>query len=420
MVRVNGVCNATCAFCELSGRRGLEGADLSQVYDQLQRDRDGGATRLRVSGGEPLMEAGLWPVLERAQELGFDEVILETNGTLARQEGVATALSRLGVTRALWSVYSPESDISDGIYGAPGMHAASIEGARALMSAGIQVLARTPLSSELLGTLAQVPAWLSRALPGVAGWRLRPLMRSERSRYEETLLPSLKDLADGIRAAHFASRAEGLPVEIEDELGLPLCLFAGDNQSLRSLQRHPNRSRARTHTKAEDCINCVAGGQCPGQPLSYAQVHGPWDVAPFDRIPQALVARSSRPETYVIYDRTQQEGDQLTGAQVTIRVVMPCNQDCTFCFVDRTSPGLGDDAIFAAIDEAADKGASRVSFSGGEPTLHRRLPEFVQRATDKGLHEREIQTNALRLTDPSLCDDLVAAGLTQAVVSLHA
>ena len=71
------------------------------------------------------------------------------------------------------------------------------------------------------------------------------------------------------------------------------------------------------------------------------------------------MARKSRPEQLVIYDQTVEQGDELMGPQVTIRVVMPCNQDCTFCFVDRTSPSLSDQAIEAAIDEAAEKGLLR-------------------------------------------------------------
>jgi len=99
---------------------------------------------------------------------------------------------------------------------------------------------------------------------------------------------------------------------------------------------------------------------------------------------------------------------------------MPCNQDCVFCFVDRTTPGLSHDALVEAVDAAARAGASRVSFSGGEPTLYPRLTELVERARDAGIAEREVQTNALLLADPARCDALTAAGLTAALVSLHA
>jgi sulfatase maturation enzyme AslB (radical SAM superfamily) len=146
-------------------------------------------------------------------------------------------------------------------------------------------------------------------------------------------------------------------------------------------------------------------------------------VTPFATFDPAPLTRSTRPERYVIYDRTSQEGDgdrAGRGAHVTVRVLMPCNQDCVFCFVDRTSPGLSDGDILAAIDAAAQAGAERISLSGGEPTLHPRLADFLARAAALQIKERELQTNALTLADPAAVDRLVDAGLTQAVVSLHA
>jgi len=212
----------------------------------------------------------------------------------------------------------------------------------------------------------------------------------------------------------------GLSLEIDDEVGLPLCMVREASDALAGLRRHPHRDRRDSHFKTEACEGCAASSDCPGQPRAYADLYGPYKVRPFKKPPRALIARKSRPEQLVIYDNTVEQGDTLMGPQVTIRVVMPCNQDCTFCFVDRTSPSLSDQLIKSAIDEAAAKNASRISFSGGEPTLHRRLPEFVQRASSAGIREIELQTNALRLGDSERCDALVHSGLNQAVVSLHA
>jgi molybdenum cofactor biosynthesis enzyme MoaA len=88
--------------------------------------------------------------------------------------------------------------------------------------------------------------------------------------------------------------------------------------------------------------------------------------------------------------------------------------------VDRSSASPSPQIVFDALDAAAKAGADRISFSGGEPTLHPRLVDYIGRARSLDIDGIEIQTNALRLTDPSLCDALVEAGLNKAVVSLHA
>ncbi|MCB9788779.1 MAG: radical SAM protein [Deltaproteobacteria bacterium] len=421
-LRVNGVCNAACGFCELSGAAGLDDGAFEQALGRLQADRESGVTELRLSGGEPLLEPRLPELVARARRMGFARVTLETNGILAAGDGLAARLADAGVTDALWALNGVSEAAGDRAFGVAGAHVQALEGARALIAAGIAVTARTPLSRPALEEVAQVPGWLRATLPEVQQWWLRPITRSPRAEGDPVLLPSLEALEGALRAAAREARLHDLALHIEDELGLPLCLLKGDAHALGSLGRHPRRDRGRTHRHLDPCDGCAARSECPGQPEAYIEQHGVWAVRPFERAPRALVARRSRPEELVVYDRTFEAGTALSGPQVTIRVVMPCNQDCTFCFVDRTSPGLSDAAVFSAIDEAAGRGASRVSFSGGEPTLHRRLADFVAHATERGLGEREIQTNALLLGSDggALADRLAEAGLTQAVVSLHA
>lgn len=421
-IRVNGVCNAGCGFCELPGGARLDQAALDRAIAGLAEDRARGVTELRISGGEPLLEPRLPELVARARAMGIERVTLETNGSLAARGSVAADLARAGLTGVLWALNSTRAAAGDAVYRLPGMHGAALEGARAFLACGVFVTARTPLAEPNLHGLEQIPAWLRRELPGVSGWWLRPIMRSARAEGDPALLPTLDALERAIRAASREARLHDLPFHIDDDLGLPLCLMRGDAHALASLGRHPNRDRSATHVFTAACSACAARSECPGQPSVYAEVHSLWATHPYSRAPRALLARRSRPEQLVIYDRTFEAGTDLAGPQVTIRVVMPCNQDCTFCFVDRTSAGLSDEAIFAAIEEAAERGACRVSFSGGEPTLHRELAAFISLAASRDIEEREIQTNALLLggDDGALARRLTEAGLTQAVVSLHA
>ncbi len=420
MVEVNGRCNAGCRLCELSDTPALEGARLAELRERLTQDREAGAHRLRLSGGEPMLERNLVPLVSWARGLGYDTILLETNGTVASLGDYAERLVAAGVTDVLWAVNAPDARRNDEAFRMPGAHDASLAGARALVAAGARLTARTPVTAESLGWLADMPAWLRAEVPEVAEWWLRPLVRDAGAVFDAALLPALDALAEGMGRVARRARLAGLPLMVDDEGGLPLCVFKGVSDALGGLRRHPHRDRRATHAKVEACSGCAVSSDCPGQPLSYSARHGAFAVSPFARVPMALVARKSRPERYVIYDRTREEGDQLRGPQVTIRVIMPCNQDCTFCFVDRSRPGLDNEAIFAAIDQAAADGASRISLSGGEPTLHRRLAEFIARARGHGVREIELQTNALTLGNRELADRLVDAGLNQAVVSLHA
>jgi hypothetical protein len=102
-----------------------------------------------------------------------------------------------------------------------------------------------------------------------------------------------------------------------------------------------------------------------------------------------------------------------------VRVNFHCNQACSFCFVSTHLPPAPRAQVESAIRAAAARGA-RIVLSGGEPTLHPELPDFIRLARSLGPHPVQIQTNAVRLDEPGRAEGLRAAGLDEAVVSLHA
>ncbi len=423
-LRINGVCNAACTFCALSGVRVLSEEAFDGAVATLQADRASGATELRLSGGEPLIEPRLDALVERARATGYERIVVETNGTLAAEAGRAEAMARAGVTHALWTFYGGDLETADVLFQVGGAHEAALEGARALQTAGVAVEARTPLVTELLDELPELPVWLREHLPDVTVWRLRPLFQNQHPDFDRDQLPALDHLGRAVSKACREARLNELEVVFEDAVGLPLCLFRHNAHALSAWVSQRPRSSADEHQRLDACADCAVSDRCAGLPSAYADRIGDFRAQAFKRVPAALEPETDRDEPYVVYDNTLEMGreapGEVRGPQVTLRVLMPCNQDCTFCFVDRTAPGLSDEQLDAAIDEAVERRASRISFSGGEPTLYKGLERLVSRANDGGVEELELQTNALLLAEPGRAARLAKAGLNQAVVSLHA
>jgi uncharacterized Fe-S cluster-containing radical SAM superfamily protein len=95
-----------------------------------------------------------------------------------------------------------------------------------------------------------------------------------------------------------------------------------------------------------------------------------------------------------------------------------CNQDCRMCWQGRDWPAPPDEMFDRWLDELCEAGVAGIILSGGEPTLHPRLPEWLRRAARSNVHVT-LETNAIRFTEDGFLEELRAAGLASTVVSLH-
>lgn len=104
-----------------------------------------------------------------------------------------------------------------------------------------------------------------------------------------------------------------------------------------------------------------------------------------------------------------------------LRLTMACNERCPFCNVpfedyEVVTPPASE--IAAQLEAFVASGERTLTISGGEPTLYRkRLVALVADARARGVPFVELQTNAV-LLDVGYAEELAAAGLTSAFVSL--
>ena len=107
-----------------------------------------------------------------------------------------------------------------------------------------------------------------------------------------------------------------------------------------------------------------------------------------------------------------------------IALTYRCQHKCPFCYADAPRRGgkVGEmtaEQVCRIIDRIwGEAHVPTVSFTGGEPTLRVDLPQFVAYAKSKGMRTNLI-TNGVRCADEALCDELAAAGLDSAQVSIE-
>lgn len=78
-------CNQRCIQCFNNSRHALKGElGTEETLAVLDRFKEQGGTRLQLTGGESLMRKDIRQILERVGTLGFEQVILSTNGMLLK------------------------------------------------------------------------------------------------------------------------------------------------------------------------------------------------------------------------------------------------------------------------------------------------------------------------------------------------
>lgn len=107
------------------------------------------------------------------------------------------------------------------------------------------------------------------------------------------------------------------------------------------------------------------------------------------------------------------------GPYATLRLGYRCNQDCWFCWQDRTAPSPPPEQYERWLDELAVMGVRALNLTGGEATTWPELPALIERAARAHGMAVSLQTNGIRLGRGAYAAKLRDAGLQAAMVSYH-
>ncbi len=117
------------------------------------------------------------------------------------------------------------------------------------------------------------------------------------------------------------------------------------------------------------------------------------------------------------------DGQGVTSRDLKLLPTLGCNQHCLFCCASEPRKPFSTERLRAVLLElhrtATDLDRTRLSFSGGEPTLHPELGALMRYARELGFPWLGLQTNGVRLSKPALAQQILGAPLQQVIVSLH-
>ena len=412
-VFTNLTCNQRCGFCTFRRSSDEPGfADAARIGRDIEAAA--GARTLVLSGGEPTLLPSLIEHVRHARRVGIESVVLETNAMLLAYPERAAALAEAGLTRVRVGLHAATPARADEVSGTPGGLALTLRGMKSARDAGLELEASIAITRASLDELPRLPA-LALA-HGASELLLRVVTDAEPrwvARYDE-LVPAVIELA-------LAARERSMIARFDGRHGVPLCFFP-ERRRYPELFAGGVPREAHGFERIEACEGCAARARCPGVPARYRALHGDAGAIAVPERQARFIAglgrdRRKAVEAELINDAFFAQGGG--GLERVIRVNFHCNQACGFCFVDRTLPAVSAARVEDEIRRAKADGVALLSLSGGEPTLHPRLADFVRLASREGL-ETQLQTNAIRCADAAYTAELVAAGLEHAFISLHA
>ena len=108
--------------------------------------------------------------------------------------------------------------------------------------------------------------------------------------------------------------------------------------------------------------------------------------------------------------------------RIDIKISFRCNNLCDFCAQGHKRdmyPDRSAKTVTAELKKAYLSGVRSVVFTGGEPSLHPSILDFIRTARKIGFKSVQLQTNGRTLAYPDFCRALLRAGLTEMGPSLH-
>ena len=284
LVRTGFSCNQNCGMCWQGRTWGRYGAE--QILVWIEDLRAAGAKGLIISGGEPTLDPDLFRYVEHARTLGFTNITLETNAIQMAKSDYAERLSRAGVTDAFVSLHSGDPTVSDAITRAPGTHARTVQGIRALLEANVPVVINAVMTAEGIDHLSSLPDFIRDTFGKHP--RLLSLMISQPTEpFDRSLLPSIvpdpSRVRTVLRVVIERAIALGMVVRgLDGPCGPPLCAFGADR---RVISGKPIPGPVDFRRKLPACDRCAARSACFGVRHLDVERFGEACVSPMDTWP---------------------------------------------------------------------------------------------------------------------------------------
>ncbi len=293
-IQFGHLCNNRCVFCSsgmLTEQKLAKPVPLPDILAAIEQARAAGARRLIFLGGEPTLHKGFLQALAHTVKVGFEDVVIFTNGVLLPQPGFIDKCVALGNFEWRISIQGADEASHVAVTGRKHSYAKIITGLRELARRGQKVTMNMCVNAHSYESLPGYPALVREY--GIAQVHIdiiRPASTGRRSLvYFQDIMPRYSVMAPYLEQMLEGFERERLGVEVSVG-NLPHCVLrrwpravfhggedtitvASDDKGLEpEVDKYAWHAAMRKHIPA--CEGCVLRGDCTGVFETYLEVHG--------------------------------------------------------------------------------------------------------------------------------------------------
>jgi MoaA/NifB/PqqE/SkfB family radical SAM enzyme len=317
-IQLGHLCNNRCVFCssgQLTAMKIARAVPIEPIIEALEAARAAGAWHLTFLGGEPTTHKRFLEALAKAVELGFQHIVIFTNGVMFPQPGFIDSVLALGRFEWRISIQGATDEAHVATTGRADSFRRILHGLGELQRRGQLVTANMCVNERSYRSLPEYPALLAEY--GVRQLHIdivRPESTGERDQaYLREIMPRYSDMAPYYdeMLAGFDRWDPDFDVNVGN---LPYCILpkwgsrihhGGQETVTKSadavgledaMNKYEWHGSLRTYLPG--CDECVFRPRCTGIFRVYLQLHGEDEFRPVTR--DALLALDPEMRNFVV------------------------------------------------------------------------------------------------------------------------
>lgn len=279
-------CNLNCIFCSFGHKDQFRNKPLTEVKQELEEGYEDGIRSVSFTGGEPtIKKEALLKAVKYADQLGYGEIGIETNGMMLSYRSFCKKLKNAGINTWIISVHGHNSELHDKQTRTKGSFEKAKKGIKNLKELGEEIIVNcvvNKLNYKFLGEIANKMSSL-----GVDFLHLLFVNPHGYVKYNKDLVPRMSETKKYLKEAIKVGENQGMLVFV---FYIPKCILPEyankviyyERLELKGPDTEANLAdnREKQRIKFEKCKDCRFNSDCYGVNKRYVEIYGKEEFEP--------------------------------------------------------------------------------------------------------------------------------------------